>query len=74
VVDETLLSELHLPAMEQLIKMGVVKAMFPVHDTKRGGVRSRLFREWIAVPGSLFKPQPLLVIRDYFGEKVRRGC
>ncbi|XP_045143198.1 anoctamin-6 isoform X1 [Echinops telfairi] len=64
--------------INKLVSSGIYKAAFPLHDCNFGhqsedptcpSERYLLYREW-AHPRSIYKKQPLDLIRKYYGEKI----
>ncbi|XP_038198149.1 anoctamin-6 isoform X3 [Arvicola amphibius] len=64
--------------INRLLSSGIYKAAFPLHDCKFNcesedpscpSERYLLYREW-AHPRSIYKKQPLDLIRKYYGEKI----
>ncbi|XP_037704201.1 anoctamin-6 isoform X2 [Choloepus didactylus] len=64
--------------INKLVSSGIYKAAFPLHDCKFRhrsedsscpSERYLLYREW-AHPRSIYKKQPLDLIRKYYGEKI----
>ncbi|XP_032741387.1 anoctamin-6 isoform X2 [Rattus rattus] len=64
--------------INRLVSSGIYKAAFPLHDCKFNyksedsncpSERYLLYREW-AHPRSIYKKQPLDLIRKYYGEKI----
>ncbi|XP_075407958.1 anoctamin-6 isoform X1 [Tenrec ecaudatus] len=64
--------------ISKLVSSGIYKAAFPLHDCNFGhqsedptcpSERYLLYREW-AHPRSIYKKQPLDLIRKYYGEKI----
>ncbi|XP_058414433.1 anoctamin-6 isoform X1 [Diceros bicornis minor] len=64
--------------INRLVNSGIYKAAFPLHDCNFGrpsedlgcpNERYLLYREW-AHPRSIYKKQPLDLIRKYYGEKI----
>ncbi|XP_050602828.1 anoctamin-6 isoform X3 [Macaca thibetana thibetana] len=64
--------------INRLVNSGIYKAAFPLHDCKFRrqsedpscpNERYLLYREW-AHPRSIYKKQPLDLIRKYYGEKI----
>ncbi|XP_053412690.1 anoctamin-6 [Nycticebus coucang] len=64
--------------INRLVNSGIYKAAFPLHDCKFRhrsedpscpNERHLLYREW-AHPRSIYKKQPLDLIRKYYGEKI----
>ncbi|XP_006865384.1 PREDICTED: anoctamin-6-like [Chrysochloris asiatica] len=64
--------------INKLVNSGIYKAAFPLHDCQFGhqsedpscpSERYLLYREW-AHPRSIYKKQPLDLIRKYYGEKI----
>ncbi|KAM9230725.1 anoctamin-6 isoform 1-T1 [Dugong dugon] len=64
--------------IKKLVSSGIYKAAFPLHDCQFNhqsedpscpNERYLLYREW-AHPRSLYKKQPLDLIRKYYGEKI----
>ncbi|ELV10698.1 Anoctamin-6 [Tupaia chinensis] len=64
--------------INRLVNSGIYKAAFPLHDCKFRHMsedpscpneRYLLYREW-AHPRSIYKKQPLDLIRKYYGEKI----
>lgn len=64
--------------INRLVSSGIYKAAFPLHDCRFNyesedsscpSERYLLYREW-AHPRSIYKKQPLDLIRKYYGEKI----
>ena len=61
--------------VDRLVKEGVYKAAYPLHEgstsDKEISLRNRLITGWASVERNvLFKPQPLDEIKQYFGVKI----